>query len=102
MEEGCKVKADWLRCYTHSKKCTQCNTVEDCPATYVDRTGLCCKCIKENIREKKLVKDMSEFVCSVCGSSKTVRDGNKYACWEGDALNYRRRKNHTPHGETYS
>lgn len=43
---------------------------------------------------------MSEFVCSVCETSKTVRDGNKYACWEGDVLNYRRRKNHTTDGES--
>lgn len=97
MEEGCTAKADYRNCYLHSRLCKQCGTREDCPATHVDNTGLCYKCIKE----EKLVKDILEFVCPVCGSTKTVRDGNRYACWEGDALNYRRRKKHIPHGETY-
>lgn len=98
MKEGCTEKVDWRYCYTHSRICKQCGTREDCLATFINCTGLCRKCIREN----KLVKEISEFVCPICGSTNTVRNGNKYACWEGDALNYRRRKNHIPHGRTYS
>jgi predicted RNA-binding Zn-ribbon protein involved in translation (DUF1610 family) len=85
-----KMNPHWRssRCSTHSPVCKKCFAIPDHNIGVDESVGLCSMCIQdEDIEAKRLL-----FVCAECGSTKTIRRGNKYACFEGDPQNWRRRK----------
>lgn len=95
----CTQKVTFLgrKCLKHRNICTQCSATENYYNIHISADVICHNCKLQN----RLTKDIQNFICSVCLSTQIIRKGNKYACFEGDPQNYRRRKNHTPHGEVY-